>query len=106
MNALARRHYHVERWHTINRCLTVGIILAILGAMVIFFIPIINKTKELKEILETRKRELQTETLLQKKQEREVRLLQSNPVYLETIARDKLDLMKPGETIFRLGSKK
>lgn len=36
--------------------------------------------------------------------EQEVKLLQTDPQYLEFIARDKLDLMKDGETIFRLGS--
>jgi len=38
--------------------------------------------------------------------EQEVKLLQNDPQYLEIIAREKLDLMKPGETIFRLGSTK
>ena len=38
--------------------------------------------------------------------EQEVKLLQNDPQYLEIIAREKLDLMKPGETIFRLGSAK
>jgi len=33
---------------------------------------------------------------------REVNLLKTDPVYLETIARDRLDLMKDGETIFRI----
>jgi len=36
--------------------------------------------------------------------EQEVKLLQTDPQYLEIIARDKLDLMKSGETIFRLSS--
>ena len=34
----------------------------------------------------------------------EVDLLQHDPEYLEMIARDRLDLMKSGETIFRLSS--
>lgn len=42
------------------------------------------------------------ELALQRKQQREVQLLQTNPEYLELVARDKLDLMKEGETIFRL----
>jgi cell division protein FtsB len=33
-------------------------------------------------------------------------LLKADPAYLETIARDKLDLMKEGETIFRLESRR
>ena len=38
------------------------------------------------------------------KQTREVNLLKTDPVYLETTARDRLDLMKDGETIFRIES--
>ena len=38
------------------------------------------------------------------KQTREVNLLKTDPVYLETIARDRLDLMKDGETVFRIES--
>ncbi len=33
---------------------------------------------------------------------REVNWLKTDPTYLETIARDRLDLMKEGETVFRL----
>lgn len=36
--------------------------------------------------------------------ELEVKLLQTDREYLEIIARDKLDLMKDGETIFRFGN--
>ena len=42
------------------------------------------------------------EQVIQHKQQREVQLLQNDPEYLELVARDKLDLMKDGETIFRL----
>ena len=55
---------------------------------------------------------LQTQVNEQKRllarQTREVNLLTTDPAYLETIARDKLDLMKEGEVIFRLepGSKR
>ena len=41
------------------------------------------------------------QTLLAK-QTREVNLLKTDVSYLETIARDRLDLMKEGETIVRL----
>ena len=40
--------------------------------------------------------------MLLARQTREVNLLKTDPGYLETIARDRLDLMKEGETIFRL----
>ena len=34
-------------------------------------------------------------------QERQIYLLENDPEYVEIIARDKLDLMKEGETVFR-----
>jgi cell division protein FtsB len=36
------------------------------------------------------------------RQTREVHLLKNDPTFLEIKARDRLDLMKEGETIFRL----
>jgi cell division protein FtsB len=33
---------------------------------------------------------------------RELDLLKNDPDYVETIARDRLNMMKPGETIFRV----
>ena len=42
--------------------------------------------------------------VLLSKQTREVNLLKTDPAYLETIARDRLDLMKEGETVFRIES--
>ena len=40
--------------------------------------------------------------ILLARQTREVNLLKTDATYLETITRDRLDLMKEGETIFRL----
>jgi hypothetical protein len=69
--------------------------------MGLLFVPILDKTRELEGVLEMKEQELRIALLLQKKREREVLLLRSDPTYLETIARDKLDLMKSGEIIFR-----
>jgi cell division protein FtsB len=102
MRPIARRQRRVERLHTVNRLLAFLVVLVTLGALGISFIPIRHKTKELEETLRIRNQELAAEILLQKQRFRELHLLQSDPDYLETIARDKLDLMKPGETIFRL----
>jgi cell division protein FtsB len=37
---------------------------------------------------------------------KKVTLLKTDPTYLETIARDSLELMKEGETIFRLETRR
>ena len=57
---------------------------------------------EMKSQLAKQKTQLEELQKLAQEREREVRLLQNDREYLETIARDRLDLMKAGETIFRL----
>jgi len=58
--------------------------------------------RQLVQQLREEQAKLQAEQLLQKKREREVTLLLTDPGYVEAIARDKLGVMKEGETIFRL----
>jgi cell division protein FtsB len=41
---------------------------------------------------------------LSQAREQEIHLLETDREYLEMIARDRLDLMKEGETIFRFGT--
>lgn len=103
--ARPQQHNQANLWHTVNHILAIAIIFGGLIAVGFHFVPIWGRTRELEDLIRQRQRELQRALLLQKKQEREIFLLQSDPIYLETIARDKLDLMKPGETIFRIGNK-
>lgn len=82
------------------------LIFAVLGALTYFlFQPEIRKLRHLEHTeteLTDQLRQAQTEQL---RLEREKHLLESDPLYLENVAREKLDLMKPGETIFRLESR-
>jgi squalene-hopene/tetraprenyl-beta-curcumene cyclase len=50
----------------------------------------------------TEQSSLRLQKMLLARETRRVTLLKTDPGYLETIARDRLDLMKDGETIFRL----
>lgn len=68
-------------------------------------IPFLAEFKRTQTMTEQRDRleqELKAEQLKKLQKEREVTLLETDPEYIETIARDKLDLMKDGETIYRL----
>lgn len=89
-------------WHQINRFLTGLIITALLIFAGLTFYPEWVKKKTLAQQLEEEQAKLRAEMLLQKKREREVVLLQTDPSYVEVIARDKLGVMKEGETIIRL----
>ncbi len=85
-----------------NRFLTVLIVVGGLLLTVLAFYPQWVHRSRLAERLKEDQAKLRAEQLLQKKSEREVLLLQSDPGYIEAIARDKLGMMKDGETIFRL----
>ncbi len=101
-----RRRKDPSFWKAVNRIL---LILVSLGAVVmigLWFYPQIQKRNEMLAFREKEKAVLDETELLRKHREREVYLLENDKEYIETIARDKLDLMKQGETIFRLDGAK
>lgn len=89
-------------FHLLNRLLIAGIILALCIGGIIASFPIFREYRAQNERLSQLKKEVARATALNKRREREVALLQNDPLYLETVARDRLDVMKPGETIIHL----
>lgn len=79
------------------------VVIGLVCIVVLWFLPELEVRNKLARQLEDKKAELASAQLLRKQREREVYLLENDREYIETIARDKLELMKPGETIFRLG---
>lgn len=98
----ARRRKDPAFWNALNRVLF--ILLVVLGVVGIglWFYPELMRRNEMSRYLEEQKKDLAAQELLRKQRDREVYLLENDTSYIETIARDKLDLMKEGETIFRL----
>ena len=66
------------------------------------FIPELKKQHEQSERVDQLKGEIDKQKLVLSQRSREADLLQNDPGYIELLARDRLDMMKPGETIFRL----
>jgi len=98
----ARREATVwQRW---NRVLLVLLLLAVWLVIVSLFVPPYKKLKLGHEEIDKLQAQRDEQQALLSKQTREVNLLKTDPVYLETIARDRLDLMKEGDTIFRIES--
>ena len=98
----ARREATVwQRW---NRVLLVLLLLAVWLVIVSLFVPPYKKLKLGHEEIDKLQAQRDEQHVLLSKQTREVNLLKTDPVYLETIARDRLDLMKEGDTIFRIES--
>jgi cell division protein FtsB len=98
----ARREATVwQRW---NRVLLLLLLLAVWLVIVSMFVPPYKKLKIGHAEIDNLQARRDEQQVLLSRQTREVNLLKTDPAYLETIARDRLDLMKEGETIFRVES--
>ena len=96
----ARREATV--WQRLNRLLRALLILALWLVIVSLFVPPYKKLTQSGAEIDNLQAQVDGQKILLAHQTREVTLLQTDATYLETIARDRLDLMKEGETIFRL----
>jgi cell division protein FtsB len=96
----ARREASV--WQRLNRILLVLLVIAIWLVIVSLFVPPYKKLTESRTKIDELQQQVNDQKSLLARQTREVNLLRTDVTYLETIARDRLDLMKQGETIFRL----
>ena len=99
---VARRRSQSDFLPAAMRVVWVLIIASALLTAGFTFYPEWLRLSEMKSHLAKQKAQLEDLQKLAQNREQEVRLLQSDREYLETIARDRLDMMKEGETIFRL----
>lgn len=96
----ARREATV--WQRLNSILRVLLVAASVLVIVSLFLPPYKKLTQSRTEIENLQSQVNDQKTLLARQTREVNLLKTDPAYLETIARDRLDLMKEGETVFRL----
>lgn len=89
-------------WHRLNRFLSILLVVGIIIVVICKFLPELQKQKaaqaeeaHLKLLIKQRQDALARKT-------KEINWLMNDPTYVEIIARDRLDLMKEGETIYRL----
>ncbi len=104
--ANSRRRAQSEFLPTAMRVVSVLIVFCSLLTAGFTFYPEWVRLHDMKRDLAKEKTRLEELNKQAKDREQEVRLLLNDPEYLEMIARDRLDLMKEGETIFRLSSAK
>ena len=96
----ARREATV--WQRLNSILRVLLALAALLVIVSLFLPLSKKRGQSQVEIDKLQAQVNDQKMMLARQTREVNLLKTDPAFLETKARDRLDLMKEGETIFRL----
>ncbi|HZE57957.1 MAG TPA: septum formation initiator family protein [Chthoniobacterales bacterium] len=96
----ARREATV--WQRLNSILRLLLAAAVVLVIVSLFLPLYKKRAQSQSEIDNLQSQVNEQKTLLAHQTREVNLLKTDSIYLETIARDRLDLMKEGETIFRL----
>ena len=96
----ARREASI--WQRANRILRALLAVAFILVVVSLFLPQHKKLTQSRSEIEVLQAQVADQKMLLARQTREVNQLKTDPGYLEMIARDRLDLMKEGETIFRL----
>jgi cell division protein FtsB len=89
-------------WQRLNRILRVLLVLAIWLVIVSLFVPPYKKLMQSRAEIDQLQQQVSEQQSILARQTREVNSLKTDVTYLETIARDRPDLMKEGETIFRL----
>ena len=89
-------------WQRLNRVLRILLGIAVWLVIISLFVPPYKKLTQSRAEIDNLLAQVSDQKVLLARQMREINLLKTDPTYLETIARDRLDLMKEGETIFRL----
>ena len=106
MNAINYGDFRARReatiWQQMNHVLRVLLFIAVWLLAISFFLPPYKKLNQNRAEIEQLQAQVAEQEALLARQTKQVTLLKTDPTYLETIARDSLELMKEGETIFRL----
>ncbi len=89
-------------WQALSRLLMVLILFIFLALVALTFQPLIQRHKEEKQKIRQLEAAVHNEQEIIRLKKKELDLLQASPEYVEIIARDKMDMMKEGEVIFRI----
>ncbi len=89
-------------WQQMNAILRVLVLIAVWLLMISFFLPPYKQLQRDRAEYDQLNAQLTEQKTTLARLTRQVALLKNDPTYLETIARDSLEMMKQGETIFRL----
>ena len=89
-------------WQQMNAILRILLVIAVWLLMVSFFLPPYRQLQRDRAAYEKLSAQLTDDKAVLARLTKKIALLKSDSTYLETLARDSLDMMKDGETIFRL----
>ncbi|MEO8351252.1 MAG: septum formation initiator family protein, partial [Chthoniobacteraceae bacterium] len=89
-------------WYSLSKVMLMLIVLSAAIPFAYSFMPEVSKRREQRTRIEMLTGEVEKLRMTLARGEREENLLRNDPEYIAIIARDKLDLMKEGETIYRI----
>jgi cell division protein FtsB len=96
----SRRQHTV--WHSLNSLLIAMIAFTVATLIACAFVPELKNAREQSDRVDDLQAAIQKQRDQLTEHNREIDLLKNDPTYIETIARDRLDMMKDGETIYRI----
>src|SRR5450755_3042800 len=88
-------------WATLVPIIQGAIVIGLLAVVGLFFVPVLNTQNGYKRDLAKLQREMAAAEDQQSQLKLETEHMKNDPAYVEHIARDKLNMGKPGETIIR-----
>jgi type II secretory pathway pseudopilin PulG len=88
-------------WATLVPIIQGAIVVGLLAVVGLFFVPVLQTERGYKAELATEQRQIAAALETQNQLKLETEHLKSDPAYVEHIARDQLNMGKPGETIIR-----
>jgi len=97
-----RRRNEPDFWHRLNKVITVLVILGFFLCIAVVFYPAWQRREDMRARVIALQKELAEKTEQLQADNRKIELLRNDPEYVETIARDRINVMKQGETIFRV----
>jgi cell division protein DivIC len=78
------------------------VFVAIVGCgIALLFVPLLHQRREMQQDIARLDREIDQQETLEKKQKIEIEALKNDSSYIERTARNKLNLARPNEVIFR-----
>jgi cell division protein FtsB len=88
-------------WSRLQSLGFVMFVAVLAGGMALFFLPLLQRRHVLQQELLRLDREIARQVELEKQLHADIEALKTDPVFVERTARNKLNLVRPHETIFR-----
>jgi hypothetical protein len=88
-------------WATLVPVIQGGIIVGLIAVVGLFFVPVLNTEQTYKDQDAQLQRKIAAANESQEQLMLETQHMKDDPAYIEQIARDRLNMGKPGETVIR-----